>query len=706
MKRKILSILLAGALLLQAGGTPLFSARAVDDEPAAQEEEIAVPAQSISIYPGELWMRAGEQSQLTASVLPEDATDAVSWSSDNAAVCSVGEDGTVTASGDGSATVTAQAGDVSAVCTVHVGLSAPQQLSIVVDDRQYAALSWDAVTGCDGYRISRRAAETDDWQDVETLTGTSWTDTTMTAQSGWQYAVRAYKLRDSQTDDAETLWSAYTSAQVPVFEPAPEVTAPVKPAAPVLGSAEALDSGSIRITWNAVSGASGYRVYRQDGERWQLLRIIKNPSTTSYTDAAVEPGTSYTYTVRAFSRSGRQILLSDFDATGVSATTATLPIPNLNRVISSAYDRLTVSWYEVRKAEGYVIYRRTGEETAWTQLATVTGGAVTSYTDTSVTCGQTYSYTVAAYNTVNGTAYYSAYNQTGLSGTALPAAPALKSAVSASATSITLSWGTVDGASGYRMYRRTSTSEAWVCIGDLTGATRSSYTNTGLTTGQRYYYTVAAICILSDGTIVKGPHDPNGISGTPTAAPYSNVYATYSTSYNASQANRTTNLNVACKTMNGTVLKPGQTFSFNKTLGVRSADKGYKPATIFTGSTGTAQELGGGICQVASTLFNAALLANNTIVERHQHSQKVSYCPVGRDAGIYYGSKDFQFKNNTNYNIKIKSWISGGTLTVQLLTTEQVKPPAVTLTVTKSGSTYTLKRSVDGKVNYTTKSTY
>lgn len=705
MKTRILSVLLAGALLFGGTGEFAVSAQAVESEPAVQEQTSA-DVQSISIHPNVLWMRTGEQRQVTVSILPDDADETVSWSSSDSAVCSVSDDGTVTAQSDGTAEVTAQAGSVSAVCTVQVGLSAPQLSDIVIDDQQHASLSWGAVADCDGYRVSRRASEADEWEDMETLTGTSWTDTTMAAASGWQYAVRAYKLRNSQTDDPETLWSDYAFAEVPVVEQQPDLNVPARPAAPVLAGAEALSSGGIRVSWNAVSGASGYRVYRKNGSEWQLLHIIKNPSATSYVDASAEPATTYTYTVRAFSRGGTKILLSGFDAAGVSATAVSVSVPHLEEVSSSAYDRLTVTWTAVRKAEGYVLYRRTSPNDSWTKLTTITSGTTDSYTDTTVTCGQTYYYTLSAYCTVGGKKIYSAYNETGISGKALPAAPALKSAVSASATSITLTWGTVSGASGYRMYRRTSTSEAWTCIGDLTGSTRNSYTNTGLKTGQRYYYTVAAFCKLSDGTIVKGPYNATGISAVPTAPPYGNVYATYSTKYNSSQVNRTTNLNIACKTINGTIVKPGETFSFNGKLGVRTPEKGYKPATIFTGSTGTAQEVGGGICQVASTMFNTALLGNNTIVERQQHSQKVSYCPVGRDAGIYYGSKDFRFKNNTNYNIKIKAWISDGTLTVQFLTTEQVKPPSVSLSVSKSGNTYTLKRTVNGTVNYTTKSTY
>ncbi|HBI63740.1 MAG TPA: hypothetical protein DDX51_01290 [Clostridiales bacterium] len=711
MKTKILSALLAGSILLGGTGELMPSALATGAEPAVQQT--ADYAQTIAIQPNELWLGIGETIQLTASVLPDSAEEQLIWSSSDSAVCAVGTDGTVTAQTAGTAVLTAQAGSLTASCTVHVGIAAPVVSGITVDSTQHAVLSWTAVKGADGYRVSRRASDADPWQDVQTLTRTSWTDTSMTAQTGWQYAVRAYKLRNSQTDDAQTLWSGYARADVPVYEQAPVLKTAVKPAKPYLISAAALASGGVQIKWNPVSGASGYRVYRKNGSSWKQIHIVNGASASSYTDSNVTPGTTYTYSVRAFSRGGGKLLLSDMNTTGVSATVpkpspapVSIPAPKLGQVTSGGYDRLTVTWNTVSQAEGYLIYRRTSAAEKWNHIATVTGGSKTSYTDTSVICGKTYYYTIRPYRTADGAKVYGSYNDRGISGKALPATPVLKGASAVSPTSVRVTWKEVAGASGYYIYRKTKASDSWVYLHYVSGGSKTYFLNTGLTSGTRYYYTVAAFRNVS-GSAVVGGRNNTGVSATPLApAAYSNVYASYSTKYNPGQTNRTTNLNVACKTINGTVVKPGETFSFNKKLGKRTPDKGYKPATIFTGGSGTAQELGGGICQVASTMFNTALLSNVGIAERHPHSQRVAYCPLGRDAGIYYGVKDFKFKNTTSYNIKIKAWISDGTLTVQFLTTEQVKPPAVKLTVTYNSGTYTLKRSVNGVVNYTTKSRY
>jgi vancomycin resistance protein YoaR len=142
-------------------------------------------------------------------------------------------------------------------------------------------------------------------------------------------------------------------------------------------------------------------------------------------------------------------------------------------------------------------------------------------------------------------------------------------------------------------------------------------------------------------------------------------------------------------------------------VGTRTAEKGYKNAHIFSGNS-VISGIGGGICQVASTVFNAALLSNFQINERSQHSQRVAYVPLGRDAAIYWGSKDLKFTNTSNYKIKILASAGGGVVSIKFMAYGDgtIKAPKVSLNVSQSGNTFTLTRKVNGTVNYTTRSTY
>ena len=99
-------------------------------------------------------------------------------------------------------------------------------------------------------------------------------------------------------------------------------------------------------------------------------------------------------------------------------------------------------------------------------------------------------------------------------------------------------------------------------------------------------------------------------------------------------------------------------------------------------------------------------MANLEIVERHQHSQRVSYVPLGRDAAISGNVQNFRWKNNTKYAIKIKMTVKNGVITCTFYTCEKATPKKVSLDVTQSGKKFTLKRSVKGKVNYQCSSTY
>lgn len=142
------------------------------------------------------------------------------------------------------------------------------------------------------------------------------------------------------------------------------------------------------------------------------------------------------------------------------------------------------------------------------------------------------------------------------------------------------------------------------------------------------------------------------------------------TSYQASNSSRAENMQIACKAINGTVLLPGEVFSFNGVVGERTAAKGYNPAPTYEGGK-TVMTYGGGICQPSSTIYYCALLADMEIVERDCHSYPSVYVPWGMDATVYWGSLDFKFRNNTEYPLRIDaSADSRGNVSIALIGTD------------------------------------
>lgn len=143
------------------------------------------------------------------------------------------------------------------------------------------------------------------------------------------------------------------------------------------------------------------------------------------------------------------------------------------------------------------------------------------------------------------------------------------------------------------------------------------------------------------------------------------LLSSFSTKYTASNAGRTTNLRLAAGKIDGTVVLPGQTFSYNAVVGERTIAAGYKEAAVYQDGQ-VVNGLGGGICQISTTLYNAALYANLDILERRNHQFVPSYIGAGRDATVVYGSQDFKFKNTRNYAIKITCSVERGIATFNI----------------------------------------
>ena len=147
--------------------------------------------------------------------------------------------------------------------------------------------------------------------------------------------------------------------------------------------------------------------------------------------------------------------------------------------------------------------------------------------------------------------------------------------------------------------------------------------------------------------------------------PLKNILGECATGLNPALENRTANIDLAVNSLNNTLVKPGAVFSFNERVGERSLHNGYRSAPVIDGNR-TVDELGGGICQVSSTLYHALLTANLEMVERHPHTRTVGYISPGLDATVVDGQKDLRFRNNRGHPVFITGTLEGSHVQIRL----------------------------------------
>lgn len=387
--------------------------------------------------------------------------------------------------------------------------------------------------------------------------------------------------------------------------------------------------------------------------------------------------------------------IGNFNAS-VSKTFIILPQKvNSVSIAKNSATTATVNWGKVDKVSGYEILKYDANKNSFVHAVYASADS-TSYKFTKLQNSALHSYVVKAYKTIDGDKYFG--EQSDAVSVFIKPAKAQLTSVTLKNSTLNVEWKKLD-CTGYEIIY---TTDRKFKKGLKTVKIKNSNTTKKaikkLKKGKKYYVKVRAYAVNNGEKFY-------GSKSTMLSSYFSNVYSTYY-SYYVNNKDRTTNLKIASKKINGTIIQPGETFDFNKVVGSRTSSKGYKKAHVFTGGDGVAMGLAGGICQVASTTFNAALLANVQIVERHQHSQRVSYVPLGRDAAISGNAQNFKWKNNTKYAIKVGMTVKGGKITCTFYTCQKAKPKKVNLNVTQKGKNFTLKRSVKGKVNYTCHSKY
>ena len=338
-------------------------------------------------------------------------------------------------------------------------------------------ITWHPVFGATKYRVFRKSGNT--WKSIGDTTSTSFTDTNVKSGSSYTYTVRCL------SSDGKSYISSFDSKGI-----AGKFIAP-----PTLKSTEGVNNG-IKITWNAVTGATKYRVFYKSGGTWKSLG---DTTDTSLTHTNVKSGSSYTYTVRCLAPDGKSYI-SGFDSKGITGTFVTAPSITKSE---NTNDGIKLTWSACKGAAKYRVYYK--GSSGWTKLGETTG---TSITDKNVKSGSTYTYTIRCLDSKGK--FISGFNSTGWKQTYI-GTPKL-SKTETGANGINLSWGNVAGATKYRVFYKSG--GTWKSLGETTA---TNFSHTSVVSGSSYTYTVR--CLASDGKSYISGFDSKGITGTFVTAP-------------------------------------------------------------------------------------------------------------------------------------------------------------------------------------------
>ena len=343
-------------------------------------------------------------------------------------------------------------------------------------------VTWQPANGAHSYVVYRKVTGTNNWAIVaNSVTGTSYTDGAAQAGVSYTYTVRGR--------GGDGVLSKH-------YDPA-GVTAGI-PANVTLTSATASGT-AITVVWQPAANAQSYTVYRKATGTNNWAIIAKSVAGTRYTDAAVTPGTSYTYTVRGVASDGRSMSLG-YDGRGVSAAVNTTPANVTLTAARAGTNGITVTWQDANGAASYTVYRKVTGTNSWAVVANAVNGV--SYTDGAAQAGVSYTYTVRG-RAASG-AMSPSYDRTGVS-SGIPADVAL-AAARAGTDSITVTWKTAANAASYAVYRRTVDEQSWTCL--AASVTGTSYTDTTAAWDVDYVYTVRGV---RDSALSLGC-DENGVA--------------------------------------------------------------------------------------------------------------------------------------------------------------------------------------------------
>ncbi|SDB06462.1 N-acetylmuramoyl-L-alanine amidase [Eubacterium oxidoreducens] len=334
-------------------------------------------------------------------------------------------------------------------------------------------LSWSPVSTATGYKIYQ-SSDNKKFTKVLTVKGNTTDTATVSVASGvkYYYKVRAYKKSGSTTT-----YSAYSSvlAAVSLAKTTAKLTV-------ITGTTTGL-----KISWTKVTGCKGYLVYRSTSSDSGFTKVatIKDASTLTYTDTSAQVDTKYYYKVRAYKKySGGT---SKASASNCVSGTIKSEI-SITKTKATSSNKMKLTWSKVSGAKKYEVYRATSASGTYKKLATIASSKLT-YTDQTATAGKTYYYKVRA-QLASG---YTTFSATKAAKTV--AKTVISKIYGSGATTLKIKWGKVSGASGYIVYKSTSSSKGFTRIASVSGETTCSYTDKNLTAGKTYYYKIKAYVV-------------------------------------------------------------------------------------------------------------------------------------------------------------------------------------------------------------------
>ena len=318
-------------------------------------------------------------------------------------------------------------------------------------------LTWNAVSGATSYKVYRATSQSGTYSLLGTVTATSYTNTGAKAGTTYYYRVKACN------DAGLSPYSNVVSGKVKSVTP--------KPSAPVVKIGHSATSGKPQLTWNAVSGATSYKVYRATSQKgtYSLLGTV---TATSYTNTGAKAGTTYWYKVKAVNSTGE----SAYSNTVSGKTTVT----TLTMGHSSTSGKPQLTWKAVSGAASYRVYRATTKNGAYSGINTT---KALTYTNTGAALGTTYYYKVEALNAAGKSLGFSAVVEGKV-------APVLAVGYSSVSGKPQLTWKAVPGATEYQVYRSIQQNSGYSKINTTTS---TSYVNTGAKANTTYYYKIVAV---------------------------------------------------------------------------------------------------------------------------------------------------------------------------------------------------------------------